>query len=353
MESGDAEIVEHTGNDAYWGDGGGENRLGQILMRVREELGVGGVGRRDRGVDKHRRSLEGPIGWERAKAIFGNPRAPGAVTERQFDYFDDALKRLAGTPHEQIDFGDLWYYHHDLAYVELQPDLFDYLFPACLMDWHDSLMRDEPASHGDSEFHYGVHRGDIFEKMVTPERRDAIYEFFRDGFLERLDAERGFAYSGSRTPAYGWMGRFNSVGLIMPRIDLLWEPWWSLDTPGRAVAALQYCSWLMYFEGENPLFGRWTKERGGGGPYLWENDSHISDVGWKQENIDFLADTLSVEFVEDRVVNSVARLMGEPEWEKARRLESDLPESRELVAIRVAELPLLLGKHTGPEGWSV
>jgi predicted NAD-dependent protein-ADP-ribosyltransferase YbiA (DUF1768 family) len=33
--------VEHTKNDAYWGDGGdgiGKNRLGQILMAVREEL---------------------------------------------------------------------------------------------------------------------------------------------------------------------------------------------------------------------------------------------------------------------------------------------------------------------------
>ena len=34
-------LVEHTGKDAYWGDGGdgsGVNRLGGILMRVREEL---------------------------------------------------------------------------------------------------------------------------------------------------------------------------------------------------------------------------------------------------------------------------------------------------------------------------
>jgi N-glycosidase YbiA len=51
VETGDATIVEHTENDAYWGDGGdgrGKNRLGQILMRVREELrpGAGAVGTR-------------------------------------------------------------------------------------------------------------------------------------------------------------------------------------------------------------------------------------------------------------------------------------------------------------------
>jgi ribA/ribD-fused uncharacterized protein len=41
LGTGDSKIVEHTENDAYWGDGGdgtGKNRLGQILMRVREEL---------------------------------------------------------------------------------------------------------------------------------------------------------------------------------------------------------------------------------------------------------------------------------------------------------------------------
>ncbi len=41
LATGNVQIVEHTENDAYWGDAGdgsGKNRLGQILMRVREEL---------------------------------------------------------------------------------------------------------------------------------------------------------------------------------------------------------------------------------------------------------------------------------------------------------------------------
>jgi len=41
LGTGDAVIIEHTSNDSYWGDGGdgsGRNRLGQILMSVREEL---------------------------------------------------------------------------------------------------------------------------------------------------------------------------------------------------------------------------------------------------------------------------------------------------------------------------
>jgi len=38
LDTGDAKLVEHTENDSYWGDGGGKNMLGQVLMRVRDEL---------------------------------------------------------------------------------------------------------------------------------------------------------------------------------------------------------------------------------------------------------------------------------------------------------------------------
>ena len=41
LDTGDANLVEHTENDSYWGDGGdgsGRNMLGRILMQVRAEL---------------------------------------------------------------------------------------------------------------------------------------------------------------------------------------------------------------------------------------------------------------------------------------------------------------------------
>jgi ribA/ribD-fused uncharacterized protein len=42
--TGDAELVEHTKNDSYWGDGGdgtGKNMLGKILMEVRANIQKG------------------------------------------------------------------------------------------------------------------------------------------------------------------------------------------------------------------------------------------------------------------------------------------------------------------------
>ncbi len=41
LGTGEAKLVEHTADDAHWGDGGdgtGKNMLGRILMEVREKL---------------------------------------------------------------------------------------------------------------------------------------------------------------------------------------------------------------------------------------------------------------------------------------------------------------------------
>lgn len=44
LSTGDCKLVEHTKNDAYWGDGGdgtGKNRLGGLLMEVRGRIASG------------------------------------------------------------------------------------------------------------------------------------------------------------------------------------------------------------------------------------------------------------------------------------------------------------------------
>ncbi len=304
-----------------------------------------------------RRKVEGvleneTINWQRAAAIFGNPRRPHTVWERQFDYHDGELWRIAQTPYKQFDFDDLWYYHQDLAYVELQPELFAYLFPVCLMDWHDTLQKNQCCSHGDSEFHKCIHRGQVLKKMITDVQRSEIINFFGDSFLCRLDDERGFVHRRSKTPAYGWLRRFNSLGLIIPTIDEIWDAWWLLESPGRAVAGLQYCSGLMYFAGENPVFDLRSKYESGDGPRLWEHDSDIDDAGWLEENVDFLGRTLTLDFVNEKVSAAVARLRNEPEFETARRIQNDLPDSEDLVAERVKELPRLL-KDPNADRWTI
>ena len=41
LDTGERNLIEHTSNDSYWGDGGdgsGQNKLGKLLMRVRKEF---------------------------------------------------------------------------------------------------------------------------------------------------------------------------------------------------------------------------------------------------------------------------------------------------------------------------
>lgn len=51
LGTGEAILVEHTVNDSYWGDGGdgsGKNRLGRLLMQLRDELRAGEADRDSR-----------------------------------------------------------------------------------------------------------------------------------------------------------------------------------------------------------------------------------------------------------------------------------------------------------------
>ncbi|MBN1910022.1 MAG: hypothetical protein JW818_09805 [Pirellulales bacterium] len=300
-------------------------------------------------LDKKQRTMN--PAWKQARSIFHNSAPPREVWEKQFDFFNDELQRLCSTAWQEIDFADLWFYYHDLAYVELQPEVFSYLFPVCLMAWQDTLTKNVSCASGDAEFHYAVHQGKVFDKMLKAGQKDKVFQFFKDAFITRLDQERGFIYLGSKTPAYGWMCRFNSLGIVMPRIDLLWESWWTLETPGRAVAAIQYISGLVYPPGHNVLFPAWTPEHGGGEPPLLAHDSRIVDSGWMKENTDFLHGVLSREFVVEKLRDAVTLLAHESEHELARQVERDLPRHLALVERRVEELPVLLGRLDISDAW--
>ena len=73
----------------------------------------------------------------------------------------------------------------------------------------------------------------------------------------------------------------------------------------------------MYYEGENPLFEMWTQDRGGGGPFLWEQDAYVYDRGWSAANVRFLHEFLTTERVVQTVRNAAKRLETEAEAEVA------------------------------------
>lgn len=287
---------------------------------------------------------------ERIRSILGPAPKPTAVWELQFDGNDENLRRIADCDWEDVREQDLRSYIHDLAYVKLQPDLFRHAFPSCLQFWQNSLLRNERAEKGDAELHFALQRGDILAKMMNDHERERLFAFFIDGFLDRIDGERDWAYEHPGSAQNAWIFRFNSLGLIAPVISRLWREWWAMETPGQAIAAIKYASGLIYFGYGNPVYSPWTPEQGGGGPYLAEWDAAIYDRGWLDENLDFLSQTLTCDYILEKVRLAADVLLGQPEAEIASLIADDARSRRDTISLRTSELLSELAKTKLDQG---
>jgi hypothetical protein len=267
---------------------------------------------------------------DRMVRVLGAAPKPTSVSQEQFDYCQEVLVRLARTDWDKVDPGDFSYYFLDLAFSELQPDLFRHVFPACLKYWYDTLMSDEWAG----EFHYGLTQGQVLEKMLSPQERLSLLEFFRDGFLDRLETERDFARDRGKK-ANKWIWRFNELGSAVPVIPQIWEPWWAFDHPGKAVSAVMYASGLVYLPGENPIFGVWTEDAGPGGPYL---EFTYHQTGWQRDNVTFLRSTLSPRYILQKLEQAATALAGSSDAEMAGRVAKDARTHTDVIEMRIHDL---------------
>src|SRR5882762_1219255 len=73
---------------------------------------------------------------------------------------------------------------------------------------------------------------------------------------------------------------------------MLWNKWWILESKGRAIAALQYISCLMYEESANIIFAPWLATGGGGPPRLWDESMDVNNRAWHPANLRFLKSVL-------------------------------------------------------------
>lgn len=270
---------------------------------------------------------------------------PKQITQEPFDSSPKHLSRLARLrPGDRAEVGDLWEYTQDLLYSgEIQGALLKYLLPFCLSAWREDLRGLHSAYGGFVEYFYPVLANKhIFDEHLTPSQTTAVSEFMRGSILEEIDDQRGLTYSGMGARRYRWVTALTTHGVLLPDVGQLWTAWWSIDTVGRAVAAVQYISCLMYGVNENPVFAPWTPERGDGPPSLWEFGGHLYEHRWLEPNIHFLRRILNPQEVTDVLRLAVERLGGQPEHEAAKEIKGDIPLCVETLTARCAELPVLL-----------
>ena len=292
---------------------------------------------------------------ERLLRAWGKVTPPEKITQEAWDRDAGHLRRLVRLrPGQRADAADLWAYTQDLLFTEIQGPLLVYVLPFCMDAWCEDLRGINSGFGGFVEYFYQVlaDRG-IFEKILTPKQNAAISDFMRQTILEEIDDQRGLFYKGMTARPYRWFGALTTYGVLRPDIDHLFSSWWSLDTVGRAVAAVQYIACLMYPENENPVFARWTREGGGGPPGLWEFEGHLYRHRWLQSNVDFLRGHLTVRSVSDLLGRAGDRLADQEEHDAAAGIRDDLPLCVETLESRCAELPRLLEMvHTELFEWS-
>jgi hypothetical protein len=278
------------------------------------------------------------------RKTLGATRPPEKITQEPFEHNDGHLRRLvrlqAG---ERPDGNDLFDYMEDLRYTEIQTSLFVYLLPVCLEMWRNDMRGVDTSCAGVVEHFYPVLADrHVFDVHLTTKQTAVVSDFMRRTILEEIGEQRGMAFQGSGARPYRWVGELTTYGVLLPDVELLWTAWWSLGTIGRAVAAIQYISCLMYAENENPVFAPWTPNGGGGPPCLWEFEGHLYSHRWLEPNVAFLRKALSLESVRRILSLAVAELAGQPEHSVATLALEDFPLCEATVVARCTKLPQLL-----------
>jgi hypothetical protein len=288
---------------------------------------------------------------------YGRLEPPEKISQESFERDDRHLRRLSKLRRgDRPSAADLFEYTEDLRYTPIQSSLLAYVLPFCLQVWRDDLRGIDSGYGGFVEHFYPVLADlRVFEEHLTPKQSAAAAEFMRQSILEEIDDQRGLAYRGSKARPLRWFRALTTYGVILPDIDQLWAAWWSLTTLGRAVAAVQYISCLMYPENENPVFAPWTPDGGGGPPCLWEFEGHLYTHRWLEPNVSYLRRTLNAHRVGEVFEWALERLTGQPEHEVAVLIKQDFPLLTDTLQARCVELPALLESIQKPDGlleWS-
>jgi hypothetical protein len=281
------------------------------------------------------------------RRAFGDPQplAAGAVWQKPFDYDAGHLHRLAAlAPDGSPDPADLVDYALDFKYEQIQKDLFLHLLPFCLRAWREDLT--SPFGRYETfvdEFYPALLRGSVFDRVLSATEAAAVGDFMREAILERIDSQVALSFKGSKSPVYAWFHALSTYGLLRDDLEELWSVWWSVETPGRALAVAQYASCLIYDETANPVFDAWTREHGGGPPCLWHYRGHVLEENWRAPNLEMLARVLTPDGVRGALDRAVARLVGHPLHDKVASIRFRLDARTQTLAGRCSDVQRFLG----------
>lgn len=277
----------------------------------------------------------------------GSPKPPTEITQEPYEGDPRHLRRLARGDwrRQRPKPGDLFAYIEDINWCEvIQPELFRYMLPVLLELWRQDLMRETLNGDGTVDWLYnGMARRRTVKNVLGDKAEEAAGAFMRDAILDRIDNEKQLSYEVRSVSPYVWIDALASQGVMFPGVESLWLEWWRVETLGQARAVLQYASELLY-EYDNPLFPLWAPDSAIP-PTLWELAGEIYVQNWLPENVEFLRNILTADYVEGGVRRAAEKLRGSEDGELLDRLIADLPSQRTILERRTAALPDIFGQH--------
>lgn len=224
--------------------------------------------------------------------------------------------------------------------MPLQPDLFRYLLPICLKVWRNDLLSGGSEYRGSvEEFWSAITSESRLEKNLSLDEFDAVEKFMSDSILDCIVQEHCLSFSGSQSTPYSWIYSLGCYSSLFATFPALWKQWWEMTTIGQVCSALQYLSCLLYEDSRNPIFTPWTPDGGGGPPVLWERAGSISTRGWRAGNISFLKETLTPDFVRQKLLKAVIVLTNELNTHIPLQMLSDFEAQKTLLESRLKEFP--------------
>ena len=230
------------------------------------------------------------------------PEAPPEVWQDPFDYIRGHCERIAETtkPTDLFDFCDFFL---DYQYMTVQEDLLAFAFPKALEGWARQELVMPAPERFKGEWHFEGMWDALAYRPMHPEffnaaQFSAMTGFFVQILFARMQQEKFLSFQGSQSSPYEWIRLHATLIWQFPVAEQIWKRWWKLDTPEKAICAVQWLSPFIYDEEDNPYFKPWTSKDGGGQPSVFETH-HMRGKAAPSANADFISSTLTKNKVED------------------------------------------------------
>jgi hypothetical protein len=280
----------------------------------------------------------------------GDPPSPTAVWQSQFDGDDASLKRLAyARPGEPVRIQDLLSYCDDLRYVdELQEGLLLRVLPHALHAWRGLLIKGGSGGFSEALCAALAKRREFISKTLGPDGTRGAARFMAATVLELMAKEDTLRHKGMRASPYRWSREFVSFGCAWDEVDLILAPWRAMAQPGLALCAVEYLASLVFTGAENPVFGTWTRDEGGGPIVPWENASVGFEESWSPAAVERLRGRLAGNAAADWLSDAADRLKDHPDRAVAVKAAAAAAVRGPRLASRTADLCRYLSTPTDP-----